>query len=321
MKVRTCTLFAVLVLTFCGSPLLTAQIFPTDFRLGYMANLTHTQALIGVARGDFAAALGAGTKLVTVVFNAGPSIVEALFAGKIDVAYLGPSPAINGFLKSKGKAFTIVAGATEGGASLVVQRNLAPGFPGSMVGGRIASPQLGNTQDVALRTYLRVHELKATVLPTENSLILPAFQRGDLAGAWVPEPWATRLVLEGGGTRVVDERDLWSNSRFPTTVVVVATAFATAHPQAVASFVSSHRLLTEWIGAYPEQAQGAVNSALASITGRPLGQNVLSEAWKRFEVTSDLEPIKFQKLADNAKALLFLRGNTDLSGLFSKGSF
>src|SRR6266852_7514405 len=211
------TLLMLLLLASCGSQSPTTSSGQLIVRLGYFPNLTHAVALVGVERGIFQNALGSNVKLETKTFNAGPALIEALFAGDIDIGYVGPSPAINGYVKSHGEALRIIAGAASGGALFIVRPGANIQSPQDLSGKRIATPQLGGTQDVALRYYLQQHGLKTTdkggtvqVLPTDNANILTLFKTGAIDGAWVPEPWATRLVVEGHGQVFVDERSLWS---------------------------------------------------------------------------------------------------------------
>ena len=199
-----------------------------ELRLGYFANVTQASAVYGVGAGTFADELGS-TTLKTQVFNAGPAAVEALFAGSLDAAYLGPNPAVNGFVRSQGEALRIVAGATSGGAALVVRGDVTD--PQQLRGQKLASPQTGGTQDIALRTWLISQGFTVdedgggdvVIRAQENAQTLSEFQAGRIAGAWVPEPWASRLVLEGGGRVLVDEGDLWPDGRFVTTHLVVRT--------------------------------------------------------------------------------------------------
>ncbi|MCA1720829.1 MAG: ABC transporter substrate-binding protein [Actinobacteria bacterium] len=222
------TAFAVAVLaglaTACGGAA-SASSRPgpaAELRLGYFANVTHAGPVYGVGTGIYQRELGS-TKLKTQVFNAGPAAVEALFAGSLDAAYVGPNPAINAYVKSKGKAIRIVAGATSGGAALIVRPGITS--PAQLRGTRIASPQLGGTQDIALRTYLRSKGYDVdssgagdvTVVAQENSATLDLFRAGKIDGGWVPEPWASRLVLDGGGTVLVDEKTPCSGRRSPPT--------------------------------------------------------------------------------------------------------
>ena len=182
-------------------------------RLGYFPNLTHAVALVGVARGTFQKALGTNVTLQTKMFTAGPAEIEALFANDIDIGYVGPSPATNGYVKSNGQALRIIAGAASGGALLIVRPQSNIKSASDLAGKKIADPQQGGTQDVALRYYLLTHGLKPAdkggnvqIVPTDNPTILTLFKQGQIDGAWVPEPWATRLVVEGNGKVFLDER-------------------------------------------------------------------------------------------------------------------
>jgi NitT/TauT family transport system substrate-binding protein len=286
-----------------------------ELRLGYFPNITHSQALIGVRRGDFARGLGVGVKLEPKVFNAGPSVIEAIFAGKLDIAYIGPSPAVNGFLKSKGQALVVVSGATSGGASFVVRTALAAGLPGSLSGKKLASPQLGNTQDVALRAYLKDQQVNASVVPMDNPLIFDAFRKGFVDGAWLPEPWASRLVVEAGAVRAIDERSLWVGGSFPTTVVIVAKAFLKDHGDLVRKFLALHASITQWEVEHPAEARALTDKAIETITGKGLAPRVLEEAWDRMTPQTTFDVHALEKSARDAQSLGFLKGTIDLTGL------
>ncbi len=204
-------------------------------RLGYFATVTHAPALVGLERGFFADELGE-TELTTQVFGAGPAAIEALDAGAIDAAFVGPNPAISAYLRSDGASLRIVSGAASGGAQLVVRDGID--VPGDLVGATLASPQLGGTQDVALRTWLAEEGLESrlrgggdvTITPTSSALTLQLFREGTIDGAWLPEPWASRLVVDAGAHVLVDERELWPGGQFPTTYLVVSTRFLAEHP-------------------------------------------------------------------------------------------
>jgi len=277
-------------LAACASP----SPSPTRLRVGYFPNLTHSQALIGLARGDFERSLGPEAVIEAKAFNAGPSVIEALYAGEIDMAYIGPNPAINGFVRSGGEALRVVAGATSGGAAFIVRPQAGIDSPDDLNGKRLASPQLGNTQDVALRAYLADHGLSTTeaggtvqIIPTANPQILDLFRRGEIDGAWVPEPWATRLMVEGGGSLFLDERDLWPNGEFTTAVVIARTAFLEAHPDLVRAWLEAHVQLSLWERAHPDEAKLLANEAIGELTGAALPQAVLDGAWSRQQVTWD----------------------------------
>ena len=295
----------------------------TTVRLGYFPNITHSQALIGVARGDFQKALGANVTLDTKQFNAGPSVIEALFANQLDIAYIGPNPAINGYTKSNGEALRIVAGATSGGAALVVRPQSNITKPEDLAGKKLASPQLGNTQDVALRAYLADHGLKTKdkggtveVVPTDNPMILDLFKQGQIDGAWVPEPWASRLIVDGGGKLFLDERDLWPNGEFVTAHIIVSTAFLKAHPDLVKAFLQAHVEITQWEQQNSDQAKQLVNEQIKVLTGKALAKEVIDGAWGRMQITYDPISSSLVKSAESAYKAGFLKANPDLSGIY-----
>ena len=275
------------------------------FRLGYFPNVTHAQALVGVDDGTFARALPG--KLETRMFNAGPAAMEALLAGDLDASYVGPGPATIAFLRTQGDALRVVAGAVSGGAVLVVKDARAPA---DLAGKRVASPQLGNSQDVALRTWLRKNGLakglKAVeVTPLSNSDILALFARGDLAGAWVPEPWGARLVAEAVGRILVDERTLWGDGKFPTALLVVSARALERRRPDVLAFVGAHLALTErWQRDRAGFARLA-NAAYGRRTGKPLADAVADAAFSRLDPTTDPLEAQLAQLARDAQALGF----------------
>jgi sulfonate transport system substrate-binding protein len=318
LKIRIALAGALLALLASGSQ---AQV---TVRAGYFPNITHTQALVGRANGRFEQALGPGAKVEWKTFNAGPSAIEALFAGAVDLIYIGPNPAITGYIRSQGQALRVVAGAASGGAALVVRAGANISKPEDFHGKKVASPQLGNTQDVALRAWLSQNNLKATdkggdvqVIPLANPDQLTLFQKGQLDASWAPEPWATRLIQEGGARLFLDERSLWPNRRFVITQIAVRTNFLKQHPDLVKRWLAAHVELTEWISKNTEQAKSILNQQIAKDTGRALPQKVLDEAFGRLEVTYD--PIRSSLLvsADRAYAAGFLRQKPELSNLYS----
>lgn len=289
-------------------------------RLGYFANVTHALPLIGVQDGTYAKALGS-TKLETQVFNAGPAAVEALFAGAIDAAYVGPNPAINAFVKSNGEAVRIVAGASSGGAQLVVQPDISSAS--DLKGTTVASPQLGGTQDVALRYWLKQQGLSApvqgagdvTVAPQENAQTLDLFKARKIAGAWVPEPWASRLVLEGGGKVLVDEKDLWPGGSFVTTHLIVSTDYLSKHPGTITKLLTAEADTLGAVEKDPAKAKETANAALLALTGKQLKPEVLDRAWDNLTLTLDPVASTLQVSADHGVEV----GTTqkaDLSGIY-----
>ncbi len=310
-----------LVLVACaGTPSATG---PVTVRVAYFPNITHAQALIGLARGDFEAALGEGARLAATELNAGPSVIEALFAGEIDLAYIGPNPAINGFVQSDGTALRIVAGATSGGAAFVVRPAAGITSAADLGGKTLATPQLGNTQDIALRSYLAANGLSpveqggtVAVVPTPNAQILDLFVLGQIDGAWVPEPWASRLVVEGGGVVFLDERELWPEGDFVSAHVIVSTPFLEAHPDLVRAWLDAHVRVTEWANANPEQAKVLVNTEIKRLTGRGLQPAVIDQAWSRLRLTWDPITSSLTRSADAAYAAGFLNQEPDLAGIY-----
>ena len=286
---------------------------PITIRVGYFPNITHAQAMIGIADGTFQRALGDNATIDPKVFNAGPSAIEAMFAGQLDLSYIGPNPAINGYVKSKGVALRIIAGATSGGAVLVVRGDSGIKSAADFRGKKIASPQLGNTQDVALRAWLTKQGFKLTeqggdtqVIPTANPDILTLFQKKEIDAAWVPEPWGARLVRETGARIYLDERDLWDNGQFTTACIIVSTAFLKDHPDLVRLWLSAHIELTQRINADPAAAKKKLNSEIERLTGQALNAAVLDEAWSRQVVTYDPVSASLYGSADAAFKLGFL---------------
>lgn len=289
-------------------------------RLGYFANVTHATPVIGVERGTYATRLGP-TRLETQVFNAGPAAVEALFAGAIDATYIGPNPAINAYVRSKGSALRIVAGATSGGAALVVK----PGIKNAedLRGKTVATPQLGNTQDVALRAWLKSNGLRTdpqtggdvTIAPSENATTLELFRKGDIAGAWLPEPWASRLVIEGGAEVLVNEKDLWPGGQFVTTHLVVATKFLDKNPGIVKRLLEAHVETTAWVNANAAEARTTVNAALEKLTQKALPGPVLDRAFAELTITNDPVAASLASSAGHAVEAGLL-DEPDLAGIY-----
>lgn len=291
----------------------TARTEAVTLRLGYFANVTHAPALVGVKDGTFKQELGELVKLETKTFNAGPAVVEALFANEIDISYIGPNPAINGFVQSNGEALRIIGGSTSGGALLVVRPDAGITSAKDFANKKVATPQLGNTQDVALRAWLQENGLKAkeqggnvTVLPTENATTLTLFQKGEIDAAWVPEPWATRLVQQAGGKVFLDEKSLWPNGQFVTTHIIVRTEFLKKYPDVVEKFLTANVKVIQAINADPEKAKTTTNDAIKEITQAALPREVIDASWKNLKFTWDPVASSLKTSADNAYALGFL---------------
>lgn len=297
---------------------------PVTLRLGYFPNVTHAAAVVGVAKGIFAEKLGANVTLEPKTFNAGPEAVEAIFNGGLDATFIGPNPAINAFIRSNGKAIRIVAGATSGGAFFVV-RNGINGVQ-DLRGKKIATPQLGNTQDVALRAWLSDNGLTAdaqgggdvSIVPQANSQTLETFIAGGIDGAWVPEPWATRMIQDGGGHILIDERELWPDGKYVTTQLIVRTEFLNQHPDVVKQLLQGHLAATDYVNNSSAEAQAALATAIDQITGTTTSTSVLATAWGNLTFTVDPIASSLQKSADEAAALGFLDSST-LTGIYDLG--
>jgi NitT/TauT family transport system substrate-binding protein len=306
----------------CKSPTAGATGLP-PVRLAHFPNITHAPALVGLAQGYFKSELHRPVEAKVV--NAGPEAMEALLAGEIDFAYVGPSPAVNTFAKTRGEALRIIAGACEGGASLVCRSDLPISSVRDLGGRSVAVPQLGGTQDVSCRRFLAACGLRSKeqggtveILSVKNPDILTLFKRKQLDAAWVPEPWASRIKAETHAKTVVDERDLWPGRRFCTTVLVVRKAFADAHPEAVQAVLRAHDAALEFIRSRPAQAKDLVNRELQALTGKALAPAVLNEAWSRVDFSADIDRDSVRAFAQAAVDAGYLKAvPTDLDRIFA----
>jgi NitT/TauT family transport system substrate-binding protein len=296
---------------------------PVKLRLGYFPNVTHAQPNVGLERGTYQQILGDDVRLETKTFNAGPTVIEAIFAGELDAGYIGPNPAINGYVQSQGKEIRIVSGATSAGALFIIRPDRGINSAKDFANKKIATPQLGNTQDVALRAWLKTNGLNAMeqggnvrVLPTANADTLTLFRKGEIDGAWVPEPWATRLVQEAEGKVYLDERTLWPNGDFVTTHLIVRTRYVKEHPDAVERLLRAHVEVTDLINAGPAEAKALLNRSIEKITGAALPTRVIDGAWPNMRITFDPIASSLKKSADDAAALGFLEKKPDLSSIY-----
>ncbi|RCG30010.1 aliphatic sulfonate ABC transporter substrate-binding protein [Sphaerisporangium album] len=293
----------------------------TELRLGFFPNITHSTALVGVKKGFFEKALGANVTLKTATFNAGPAATEAIFSDAIDATYIGPNPAINAWSKSKGQAIKIVAGSASGGVYLIVKPEI--NSAADLKGKKIATPQLGNTQDVALRFWLQQQGLKTdtkgggdvSILPQENAQTLQTFATGDIDGAWVPEPFASRLIQESKGKILVDESELWPNKQFVITHLIVRQQFLKEHPDIVKKLIEGHVEANAYISSDPAGAKEAINAELQDLSGKPLKPEVLDSAFKNITFTNDPLASTLITSADHAQKVGLL-DPVDLNGIY-----
>ena len=295
-------------------------------RVGYFPNLTHAQGVIGAqatrqGQGWFEARLGEGVKLQWYAFNAGPSAMEAVLAGTIDLTYVGPNPALNAYIRSRGRDIRVMAGAVEGGAALVVAGDGRIRTAADFKGRRVATPQLGNTQDVAARAWLQRQGFKVTltggdvqVVPTANPDQLALFQQGKLDAVWTVEPWVSRLELEAKGR-------VWLEQPDALITLLVASERAVANPAKaswIRKFVLAHGELTRWLREHEAEAQERLRVALTAETRREIGAPLVASAWKRMRFTDQVTPEQFTALVADAQRVGFLRDAIPLEGLFSR---
>ena len=298
---------------------------PVTLRLGFLANITHEPALIGIAKGYFTKALGKNVTLKTSVFSSGTEETTAILAGQLDAAYVGPNPAINAWQKSNGTAIKIVSGAASGGASLVVKKGITSAS--QLSGKSLATPSLGNTQDVAARYWLKQHGMATTptgggdvsIKPIKpNSAAVLEFASHQIDGGWEPEPYATEMVLDGG-TRLVNEASLWPGGKFVTTNLVVTQSFLKAHPSTVNGLLKGQIQANSYINSDPSAAASAANAELTKLLGKGLKPNVLSAALKYITFTNDPIASSLTTDAQHAVAVGLLTPVKNLSAIYDLG--
>lgn len=296
---------------------------PVAVRIGFFPNVTHGVALVGTGKGTFASALGSAATVEEKTFNAGPAEIEALFAGAVDIGYIGPGPAVNGYLKSNGDALRIIAGASSGGASLVARTGSGITSVAGLAGKHVAIPQVGGTQDISLRHALTVAHLAprskggtVDVVQYAPADVETQMKQGAVDAAWLPEPWVSRLVADKTADLVTDERTLWPGGKFATTVVVVRTAFLKEHADLVGKFLAAHRETVAWIGAHPDDARKVIGDRIAAITKKPLPDDVLKAALARTDFTADPLQESVLTIADWSHDLGYLKeGRSALAAL------
>lgn len=293
----------------------------SEVRIGYFPNLTHATALVGLQEGLIQKELG-GTAIKPQSFNAGPSEIEALNGGSLDIGFIGPSPSINGYVKSKGSNLRIISGSASGGVKLVVNPDKIKTLD-DLKGKKIATPQKGNTQDVAFLNWISEKgwtvdpesgKGDVSVVRTDNKVTPDAFKQGSIDGAWVPEPTASKLVSDGGAV-LLDETALWPDKKFVITNVIVSQKFLTEHPDVVEAVLAGTVKTNEWINANPDKAKASANAKLAAEGGKPLDAKVIDPAWTSILVTDDPLAATLKKQADHAvKAKLIEQ--PDLAGIY-----
>jgi NitT/TauT family transport system substrate-binding protein len=292
-----------------------------ELRLGHFPNLTHAQAVYARATDEFEKAIGVPIRWIS--FNAGPSAIEALFSDAVDITFVGPNPAINGYLKSKGEKFVIIAGAASGGAGLVLRKDSGIQSEKDFFDKLIATPQTGNTQDVAARIWfsqkgykLREKGGRLSLVALSNPDQLTMFRKRQIDGAWTIEPWVSRLEIEGGGVLFLDEKTLWPEGRYVTTQMVCNKRFLSRNQELVRKLLSAHIAVTEQIRANPSESGSILNAELKKETGKALKDEVIKNAMSRVEFTWDPIASSLFKCAEAAHKVGFLRKKPDLRGIY-----
>lgn len=293
----------------------------SEVKIGYFPNLTHATALVGVQEGLLQKELG-GTTIKSSTFNAGPSEIEALNAGSIDIGWIGPSPSINGYTKSAGKNLRIISGSASGGVKLVVNPDRIKTLDG-LKGKKIATPQLGNTQDVAFLHWIAEKGWKVdaqsgkgdvSVVRTDNKITPDAYKSGSVDGAWVPEPTASKLVADGAKV-LLDESDIWPDKKFVITNIIVSQSFLKEHPDVVEAVLRGSVRTNAWINAHPDEAKAAANKALEKLSGKALPAEVLNPAWKSITFLDDPLASTLDAQAEHAVSAGLLE-KPDLEGIY-----
>ena len=296
----------------------------STLRIAFFPNIGHAIPVVGMERGMFESNLGNSTNIETKLFDSGPQVIESLFAKSIDIAYVGPGPAINGFLKSEKHDIVILSGAASGGASFIThpnsQINSVDDFPGK----RIAAPQIGNTQDISLRTYLSENGLKpyekggsVVVLNISNPDIYRLFTKGDIDAAWVPEPWATILVQELDGKRLFYEEELWPENQFASVLLIGRQEYVTENPEVILKWLESHQQTANWINDHQHETRVIFNEFMQNTMGQTLSDNVVDEALVNLEITTNPIDSSIYTFAKRADSLGYLgRDGFILDGIF-----
>lgn len=291
-------------------------------RVGFFPNITHAQALIGKNQGRFQKLLGDKYPIEWKQFNAGPAEIEALLAGELDIAYVGPGPAVNGYARSKGE-IQIISGVSDAGAVLIGRKDAGIKEVKDLQGKKVAIPQFGNTQDLSLRALLKENGLKdktkggnVEIVRAENPDIKTLLDQNRIDAALVPEPWGARLEKEIGAKVVLDYNEVWRQGQYSTAVIVARSDFIKSHPQVVENFLKAHVDITDYINKSKEAAKNVVNDEIGKLTKKPLEKSVLNNSFKRITSTNNPENQSIEEMTDLSVSVGFLRERPDLKDLF-----
>jgi len=328
MKIRSAVLAGIGVILLViaigmGSDLGT-ETSENTIRVAFFPNIGHAIPIVGLEKGIFENNLGNTTSIEPRIFYSGPQVIESLFSKSIDLAYVGPGPAINGFVKSENHDIVILSGAASGGASFIVHPNSQINSVDDFEGKKIAAPQIGNTQDVSLRNYLSENGLKpyqkggtVIVLNIPNPDIYTLFTKGEIDAAWIPEPWATILVQELNGKRLFYEEELWPENKFASVLLIGRQEYVAAHPEVVAMWLESHQQTANWINEHPQETRIIFNQFMLNTLGQTLSDKVVDEALENLVITTDSVNDSIYTFAQRADSLGYLgRDGYTLDGIF-----
>lgn len=331
MKIRMAILAGILLIVVMGIASIFSEseqnIHENKIRVAFFPNIGHAVPIVGYESGIFVDGLGNKTLIETKIFDSGPQVIESMFARSIDLAYVGPIPAINGFLKSDHEMI-IISGAASGGASFIVHPNSEINSVEDFSGKKIAAPQIGNTQDVSLRNYLLQNGLapvqkggSVVIFNIANPDIYTLFVKGEIDGAWVPEPWATIFVQELDGKRLFYEEDIWPDKEFASVLLVGRTDYIEKNPEIIQKWIESHDKTVNWINTNPDKSKVIFNEFMKKTLGESLSEEIVSESLSNLEITSDPIPESIAIFAQQADSLGYLgRNGYDLQGIFYDSS-
>ena len=312
------------IIAFVGFTQSSVNDSENNIRVAFFPSVVHAVPIIGMETQTFANNLNADLDIQVKIFDSGPQVIESIFSNSVDIAYVGPGPVINGFLKSDGNDLKILAGAASGGASFVIQKNSGLDLIENYSGKRIAAPQISNTQDVSLRHYLAENGLITAekggdvfVLNIANPDIYTLFAKGDIDGAWVPEPWATMLVEELDGVRLFDENEFWPENQFSSVLLIGRSDYIEKNPEIIKKWINANEKTAQWINNHPDESKKLYNEFLNSYMGRTLPQNIVEKSFSNIIITSETLENSVYTFAERADALGYLgRDGYTLDGIF-----
>ena len=315
---------AIGIIAFVGFTQSSVNDSENNIRVAFFPSVVHAVPIIGMETQTFANNLNADLDIQVKIFDSGPQVIESIFSNSVDIAYVGPGPVINGFLKSDGNDLKILAGAASGGASFVIQKNSGLDLIENYSGKRIAAPQISNTQDVSLRHYLAENGLITAekggdvfVLNIANPDIYTLFAKGDIDGAWVPEPWATMLVEELNGVRLFDENEFWPENQFSSVLLIGRSDYIEKNPEIIKKWINANEKTAQWINNHPDESKKLYNEFLNSYMGRTLPQNIVEKSFSNIIITSEPLENSVHTFAERADALGYLgRDGYTLDGIF-----